>query len=218
MPAVPPPSKARRTSGSRRDQRGGPVRHAHAGSMPAIDAGCESRIAGCSRRFDTSDRLSAEFVRHRSRRLRVSAGRGNQEFANGGYAVTDGSQPRRGKGMKKTGTATVRYESRTTIARPVGEVFARLADLDGYGTWMHRTGLFRRSGQTSEGPRGPGTTYSDATRMGTFRGQITDYQPPLQIGFRETLRWFGSDSQRRVDETTQRILDQRRRCSTTTTN
>ena len=72
-PAVPPPSKARRTSGSRRDQRGGPVRHAHAGSMPAIDAGCESRIAGCSRRFDTSDRLSAEFVRHRSRRLRVSA-------------------------------------------------------------------------------------------------------------------------------------------------
>ena len=29
--------------------------------------------------------------------------------------------------------------------------------------------------------------------MGTFRGQITDYQPPLQIGFRETLRWFGSD-------------------------
>ena len=58
---------------------------------------------------------------------------------------------------------------------------------------MHRTGLFRRSGQTSEGPRGPGTTYFDATRMGTFRGQITDYQPPLQIGFRETLRWFGSD-------------------------
>ena len=29
--------------------------------------------------------------------------------------------------------------------------------------------------------------------MGTFRGQITDYQPPLRIGFRETLRRFGSD-------------------------
>ena len=35
--------------------------------------------------------------------------------------------------------------------------------------------------------------YFDATRMGTFRGQITDYQPPSRIGFRETLRWFGSD-------------------------
>jgi hypothetical protein len=64
---------------------------------------------------------------------------------------------------------------RTTIDRPIGDVFARLAD------------------QTSNGPRGSGTAYFDATRMGTFRGQITDYQPPSRIGFRETLRWFGSD-------------------------
>ena len=99
----------------------------------------------------------------------------------------------RGERVKKTGTTTVRYETRTTIDRPIGDVFARLADLDGYRTWMHRTGLFRRSGKTSDGRRGPGTAYFDATRMGTFRGQITDYQPPSRIGFRETLRWFGSD-------------------------
>ena len=91
--------------------------------------------------------------------------------------------------MKKTGTTTVRYEARTTIDRPIGDVFARLADVDGYGKWMHHTGLFRRSGQTSDGPLRPGTAYSDATRMGTFRGQITDYQPPSRIGFHETLRW-----------------------------
>ena len=95
--------------------------------------------------------------------------------------------------MKKTGTTTVRYEARTTVARPIADVFARLADLDGYRTWMRRTGLFRRSGQTSDGPLGEGTTYFDATRMGTFRGQITEYQPPSRIAFRETLRWFGSD-------------------------
>jgi uncharacterized protein YndB with AHSA1/START domain len=95
--------------------------------------------------------------------------------------------------VKKTGTTSVRYEKRTTIDRPVGDVFARLADLDGYRTWMHRTGLFRRAGQTSDGRLGPGTAYFDATRMGTFRGQITDYEPPSRIGFRETLRWFGSD-------------------------
>jgi len=93
----------------------------------------------------------------------------------------------------KTGTTTVRYEARTTIDRPIGDVFARLADLDGYRTWMHRTGLFRRASQTSDGPLGPGTAYFDATRMGTFRGHITDYQLPSRIGFRETLRWFGSD-------------------------
>jgi hypothetical protein len=29
--------------------------------------------------------------------------------------------------------------------------------------------------------------------MGTFRGEVTVYEPPARIGFRETLRWFGSD-------------------------
>ena len=58
---------------------------------------------------------------------------------------------------------------------------------------MRRTGLFRRSRRTSDGPLGAGTAYVDATRMGTFRRRITDYQPPSRIGFRETLRWFGSD-------------------------
>lgn len=95
--------------------------------------------------------------------------------------------------MTTRADTTVRYETRTTIDRPISEVFARLADLDGYGTWMRRRGLFRRAGQTSDGPLGLGTTYFDATRMGTFRGQVTDYKPPVQIGFRETLRWFGSD-------------------------
>jgi uncharacterized protein YndB with AHSA1/START domain len=97
------------------------------------------------------------------------------------------------KQMTKRASTTVRYETRTTIDRPISDVFALLADLDGYRTWMRRTGLFRRSGQTSDGRLGLGTAYFDATRMGTFRGEVTDYEPPARIGFRETLRWFGSD-------------------------
>ena len=95
--------------------------------------------------------------------------------------------------MKRAASSTVRYESRTTIDRSIGDVFARLADLASYRTWMHRTGLFRRCGQTSDGPLGEGTAYFDASRMGTFRGEVTDFQPPSRIAFRETLRWFGSD-------------------------
>jgi uncharacterized protein YndB with AHSA1/START domain len=95
--------------------------------------------------------------------------------------------------MTHRASTTVRYETRTTIDRPIGDVFARLADVDGYRTWMRHTGLFRRSARTSDGPVGLGTAYFDATRMGTFRGEVSVYQPPTRIGFRETLHWFGSD-------------------------
>jgi uncharacterized protein YndB with AHSA1/START domain len=94
--------------------------------------------------------------------------------------------------MKKTASSIIRYESRTTVDRPIEEVFARLADLPGHSTWMHRTGMFRRCGQTSDGPLGKGTAYFDATRMGTYRGEVTSFERPSRIGFRETLRWFGS--------------------------
>src|SRR6266571_5133614 len=95
--------------------------------------------------------------------------------------------------MTKRASTTVRYETRTTIARPIDDVFGRLADVNDYGIWMRRTGLFRRSGQTSNGALVLGTAYFDATRMGTFHGEVTDYEPSARIGFRETLRWFGSD-------------------------
>jgi uncharacterized protein YndB with AHSA1/START domain len=95
--------------------------------------------------------------------------------------------------MSNRASTTVRYETRATIDRPIDDVFARLADLDGYRTWMHRTGLFRHARQTSDAPLGLGSTYFDATRMGTFRGEVTLYEPTARIGFSETLRWFGCD-------------------------
>ena len=78
------------------------------------------------------------------------------------------------------------------IQRPISEVFERLADLPGYGGWMHRTGLFRECSLTSEVPIRQGTTYVDSTRMGRFDGEVIEFVPPTRIAFRETLRWFGS--------------------------
>jgi uncharacterized protein YndB with AHSA1/START domain len=95
--------------------------------------------------------------------------------------------------MKKRASSTVRFESTTSIDSPIGDVFGRLADVDGYGTWMRRLGLFRRSGKLSASPLGPGTAYFDATWMGTFSGELTEYEPEARIAFRETLHWFGSD-------------------------
>ena len=88
--------------------------------------------------------------------------------------------------------STIRFESHARIRRPIDVVFERLADLTDYGQWMNRRGLFRRSGLTSEAPVREGTTYFDATRMGTFDGEVTEFVRPTRIAFSETLRWFGS--------------------------
>src|SRR5690242_16008465 len=87
--------------------------------------------------------------------------------------------------------STVRFESEVVIQRPAREVFERLADLPGYRGWMHRTGMFRRCSTTSGTPVGKGATYVDATRMGTFEGEVTEYDAPTRIAFSETLSWFG---------------------------
>ena len=88
----------------------------------------------------------------------------------GGHAYRDRHAGRR---VRTLAGSTVRFESQIAIRRPVGVVFERLADVPGYGRWMHRTGLFRRCGLISEGPVRQGTTYFDATRMGTFEGEVT---------------------------------------------
>jgi len=88
--------------------------------------------------------------------------------------------------------STVRFESSTVIRRPIGVVFERLADVPDYGRWMHRTGMFRRCGLISDGPVRQGTTYFDATRMGTFEGEVTEFASPSRIEFQEIMRRFGS--------------------------
>jgi uncharacterized protein YndB with AHSA1/START domain len=94
-------------------------------------------------------------------------------------------------GVTSVTETLVRYESQITINRPIGEVFDRLVDLPGYGGWMHHTGLFRRCTLTSRLPVAQGTTYLDATRMGTFDGKVAEFERPSRLAFRETLHWFG---------------------------
>ncbi len=86
---------------------------------------------------------------------------------------------------------TIRVELETDIKRPAEEVFDRLVDISDYDKWMPRSGVFMRSRQTSEGPVTKGTTFHDRGRMGTWRGQVSDFERPTKVEFRETLRWLG---------------------------
>ena len=85
----------------------------------------------------------------------------------------------------------VKVKLDTVIKRPVEDVFERLVDISDYSKWMPESGVFIRSTQTSEGPVGKGTTYNDKGRMGTFKGEISDFERPKKVEFRETLRWLG---------------------------
>jgi len=85
----------------------------------------------------------------------------------------------------------VRVELDTVIALPIDDVFGRLTDLSDYSRWMPRLGVFIKSGQTSEGPVGVGTTYYDKGWMGTFLGEIVEFHAPTRVTFTEKLRWLG---------------------------
>lgn len=85
----------------------------------------------------------------------------------------------------------IRVEIDTIIKRPIEEVFDRLVNISDYSKWLPKSRVFLDSRQTSEGPVGLGTTFIDKTRIGTFRGEIIDFQKPTKVIFRMRLRWLG---------------------------
>ena len=85
----------------------------------------------------------------------------------------------------------IKVELDTVIERPISDVFGQLTDLSDYSRWMRKLGIFVKSEQTSEGPVGVGTTYKDTGLMGTFRGEVVEFQAPTRVVFKQTVRWLG---------------------------
>jgi uncharacterized protein YndB with AHSA1/START domain len=78
------------------------------------------------------------------------------------------------------GGAELELERR--IKAPIGEVFDRLADIEGHNEWQpHRGSIRRTSVQTSPGPVGPGTTYEDSTLFGNAPGEVETFERPERL-------------------------------------
>ncbi|KGN37594.1 SRPBCC family protein [Knoellia subterranea] len=78
----------------------------------------------------------------------------------------------------------VEFELARVVHAPVADVFARLADIDGYDAWMPKRGSIRRhSEQTTSGPPRLGTTYLDRTLAGPTPGEISEFEPPTRLVF-----------------------------------
>jgi len=56
---------------------------------------------------------------------------------------------------------------------------------------MPKLGVFIMSSQTSEGPVGVGTTYYDKGWMGTFVGEVEEFDAPTRVAFNEKLHLLG---------------------------
>jgi uncharacterized protein YndB with AHSA1/START domain len=83
----------------------------------------------------------------------------------------------------------VEFELVREVPAPVADVFARLADIESYDTWMPHKGSIRRGSRvTSTGELGVGTTYVDQTVMGAAPGEVAAYAPPHEVVYHWWLR------------------------------
>lgn len=83
----------------------------------------------------------------------------------------------------------IELELERTIGAPIQDVFARLADINGYVEWMPRKGsILRHTQQTSPGEPGLGTTFLDKTLYGPTPGEIVAFDPPHTL----TYHWWDS--------------------------
>lgn len=79
----------------------------------------------------------------------------------------------------------VRVEERTTINRPIQEVFAYLSDIERQADWVS---TLSESQKTTSGPTEVGTKYRQVVKVLGRRveaeNEVTDYQPPTLFAFR----------------------------------
>lgn len=85
----------------------------------------------------------------------------------------------------------IRFEIDTKIRCPQEVVFDHLTDINHYVQWLPQTGIFISTRQLSEGTPKLGTRYRDNTTMGTFQGEIIEFQRPTRVVFRHRLHWLG---------------------------
>jgi len=72
----------------------------------------------------------------------------------------------------------------TTIARPPAEVFARIADIETWPSWLIASGIVRIA-RSTDGPLTEGehliVEQRAAGRAGTFDATVTAFQPPTTL-------------------------------------
>ena len=78
----------------------------------------------------------------------------------------------------------VEFELERVVHAPIEQVFARLADIEGYNEWMSAKGsILKHTQLTSPGEPRLGTTFVDETKYGPTPGEIVEFEPPHTLVF-----------------------------------
>jgi uncharacterized protein YndB with AHSA1/START domain len=77
------------------------------------------------------------------------------------------------------------------IEAPPEDIFAVIADLAGYATWLPGSKAFGGTTDIAPLPVGLGTTYVDAGPAGVRRGVVSAYEPPRRICFHQPMAVAG---------------------------
>ncbi len=87
----------------------------------------------------------------------------------------------------------LRFE--TEIAAGAERVYALLADLRDYDSWLPRSAAFHGTATISDGPIAVGTTYVEPGPFGTRHGVVTQMERPTRLCFEQPMtmkpRLFG---------------------------
>lgn len=97
----------------------------------------------------------------------------------------------------------INFQVRRIIERPRTEVFARLANIGAYDSWLPRSIIFRGGSLRTPGSvPAEHTVYAERTPIGTFSGEIVEFEPPEKIAFVTPMILMG----RRVFESRPRYV------------
>lgn len=73
------------------------------------------------------------------------------------------------------------------VAADRAAVFELLSDLRGYDDWLGESSAFRTVDVEGGAPVGAGTRYRDVFQQRVAEGEVTRFEPPARLAFRETL-------------------------------
>ena len=83
----------------------------------------------------------------------------------------------------------IKIELTEHIGKPAKEVFEFITDLSNVSDSLKEEGaIYRGTKQTSEGPIGLGTTYTDTSTSGPMRGEIVEWEPLTRVKFLQKVK------------------------------